>query len=106
MLQLKTIFGRQLREARRAKGITQAVLAERIDRSLEMVGRLERGEIAPSFETIERLVSELGVHPGFLFGGDVKEAPRGSKQLAAGIEALYQLNEHDLARAVRLIKAL
>lgn len=106
MLQLKTIFGRQLREARRAKGMTQAALAERIDRSLEMVGRLERGEIAPSFETIERLVSELEVSPGYLFGGEANKMSKGSDLLTAGVEALYQLNEHDLARAVRLLKAL
>lgn len=106
MPQLKTIFGRQLREARRSKGMTQAALAERIDRSLEMVGRLERGEIAPSFETIERLVAELDVPPGFLFGGDVGTGHKGSELLAEGIEALYHLGDQDLARAVRLIKAL
>ena len=104
--QLKVIFGRQLRDARRARGITQSALAERIDRSLEMVGRLERGEIAPSFETIERIVKELEVPPVFLFGGESGFRTDSSKILREAVDVIYQLDERDLERAIRLLRAL
>src|ERR1700745_1912571 len=54
-LELKDLFGTSLRQCRRARRLTQAQLAEATDLSLEMIGRIERGLTAPSFETLAAL---------------------------------------------------
>ena len=69
-LELKELFGTSLRQCRRARRLTQAQLAEAADLSLEMIGRLERGLTAPSFETVAALATALQVAPAVLFGGE------------------------------------
>lgn len=106
MSDLQNLFGRELRAARSARGLTQAQLAERIDRSLDMVGRLERGEISPSFETIERLIQVLDMPAATLFGGaDALETPR-SGRLAELVRTARQLDEDALGLAIRLLAAI
>lgn len=106
MSDLQKLFGRELRAARRARGLTQAELAERIERSLDMVGRLERGEISPSFETIERVMRVLDVPAATLFGGeDALGAPR-SGHLAKLVAKARQLDDSALSLAIRLLDAL
>lgn len=52
-------FGQKLRERREAKGWTQAELAERAEMNYQDISRLERGERAPSWETLLRLADAL-----------------------------------------------
>lgn len=54
-------FGVRLRETRIARGMTQAVLAERAEVSVAYIGRLERGEAAPGIDLVARLATALGV---------------------------------------------
>lgn len=54
-------FAANLRKFRTEKNITQEELAERINKSIEHVSFLERGERAPSFEVIIELASALEV---------------------------------------------
>lgn len=60
-------FGARLRSLRRSADLTQAALAERIDVTTEHVSLLERGRVAPSFRTLERLVDALGTSVGEFF---------------------------------------
>ncbi|WP_164935494.1 helix-turn-helix domain-containing protein [Bradyrhizobium guangzhouense] len=62
---LKTIkdFGLALREARRAKQLTQSQLAEKLGTNQEWVSHLENGRIEnPSLGTILRAFAILGVN--------------------------------------------
>ena len=52
-------FGKQLRQIRRVKDITQEKLAEEIGVSAEFISNMERGKAAPSFETLEKLACVL-----------------------------------------------
>jgi transcriptional regulator with XRE-family HTH domain len=52
-------FGKQLRQIRRVKDITQEKLAEEIGVSAEFISNMERGKAAPSFETLEKLANVL-----------------------------------------------
>ena len=65
---LKQIFGSQVRFWRKERGWTQAELADRVDLSADMVGRIERGSAGPSIESIEKLAVVLDVQPALLFG--------------------------------------
>ena len=106
-MELKQIFGANVRQHRKASGLTQEALAEKASLSIEMMGRLERGDAAPSFETIERLASSLEIPPLAFFGAGSVIAPEGERGrlLNRMNAALAQLNEEDLARVTRMLEA-
>lgn len=79
----KRLFGRRLRDLRKAKAHTQEQLAEAVGCSTEYVSRVERGLVSPSFEMIVRLADALGVRPQALFdfeaGPGDRPAQKGGK---------------------------
>jgi transcriptional regulator with XRE-family HTH domain len=50
-----------IRNARRRAGLTQVQLAGRMGKSQPEIGRWERGEVQPSFETLQRIVAACGL---------------------------------------------
>ena len=56
---LQQELGRQVRRNRERVGLSQADLAEAIGRSVQMIGRIERGKSAPSFDTLEEIARAL-----------------------------------------------
>jgi transcriptional regulator with XRE-family HTH domain len=65
---LSATFARELRAARRARGWTQAELAERAGIAVEVCGRLERGQVLPRTDTLVQLASALRVTTDALLG--------------------------------------
>lgn len=60
-------IGSHVRATRRAMGLSQEALARRADVSLNVVSRLERGEITdPHITTLSSIASGLGVSVGEL----------------------------------------
>jgi transcriptional regulator with XRE-family HTH domain len=67
--ELAEAFGRRLRLVRKAKGLTQQELADRIGQTMQAISRLETGGSVPSFETLLKLAEALDCelnefHPG------------------------------------------
>ena len=60
-------LGMRIKELRVSAGLTQALLAERVQLSDEFVSRLERGIKAASVTTLERIAGALGVDVKDLF---------------------------------------
>lgn len=54
-------IGKNLRDARNAKHLTQADVAEKAGISTNYYARIERGEVAISVEVLEQVVKALGV---------------------------------------------
>lgn len=54
------VSGDLLREARRRAGISQVELARRAGKPTSVVGRWERNEVAPSFETLREMIRACG----------------------------------------------
>jgi transcriptional regulator with XRE-family HTH domain len=52
--------GRLIRERRLANGLTQAQLALRAGSTQAAISRLERGELSPTIETIDRFLTVMG----------------------------------------------
>lgn len=63
-------FARNLREARRAKGISQEGLAELADLHRTYIGSVERGERNISIDNMERLAKSLGTTIQALLEGE------------------------------------
>lgn len=83
---------------RKALGLTQAHLADRVDLSVDTIGQIERGKIAPSFETIEALTEALGVHPAELFGGLPLVPGKRHQPLVKIVERLREATPAELKR--------
>ncbi|MDY7226357.1 helix-turn-helix transcriptional regulator [Hyalangium rubrum] len=65
---LATTIGAAARSARMRLELTQADVAERIDVATEVYGRLERGGMLPSVQTLLKLCHELNVSSDELLG--------------------------------------
>lgn len=103
MSDLKTTFGRRVRSARTSAGLTQADVAERIGKSAELIGRIERGQVGPSFETIEALCEVLSVSAAELFGGAARVPSRPDKAIARVVSALSDLHPDELEWCEQLL---
>ncbi|EMS96599.1 helix-turn-helix domain-containing protein [Agrobacterium tumefaciens str. Cherry 2E-2-2] len=106
-MELRKIFGSNIRHHRKALGLTQEALAEKADLSIEMMGRLERGDASPSFETIESIAKALGLPAIAFFGTGTVIAPEGERgRLLHRVNAaLAHMNEDDLVRVTRMLEA-
>ena len=108
MTSLKSIFGTNVRSLRKLRGLSQAALAEKAEISTDMLGRLERGEASPSFDTAEALADALAVSPVALFGhGDfpAEDSARG-KALRDIAGELAGANDDQVALVCRVVHAV
>lgn len=62
-------FGKRLAEVRKSRGMTQEVLAEKLDISTVSVAYLETGRRWPRLITLHRIANALDVKVGELFKG-------------------------------------
>ena len=60
------LSGDLLREARCRAGLSQAALARRAGKPTSVIGRWERGEVRPSFETLQGLIRACGLDLRFI----------------------------------------
>jgi transcriptional regulator with XRE-family HTH domain len=74
-------FGQRLAALRRAKGLTQRELADRIETTRAMVDYYERRAVNPTLEVVDRVARALDVSPAELLG---VEAPTPAKRGPAG----------------------
>jgi transcriptional regulator with XRE-family HTH domain len=80
---LASIIGAAARAARMRLELTQADVAERIDVATEVYGRLERGGMLPSVQTLLKLCHELNVSSDELLGLTPHgSSPRSSNMVA------------------------
>ena len=56
---LQYTFGKRVREFRAALGVTQAKLAELLNTQQSTISEIEKGEHAPTLETVERIADAL-----------------------------------------------
>lgn len=63
-------FAERMREARKARGISQAQLAAVVGQGRASCSAWERGKTVPPAETIEQLAAALGISPARLMGWD------------------------------------
>ncbi|MEQ1707573.1 MAG: helix-turn-helix transcriptional regulator [Terricaulis sp.] len=98
MKNLRTAFGTHTQARRKALSLTQAQLADKVDLSVDTIGQIERGKIAPSFETIEALTEALGIHASELFGGLPLVPSKRHQPLVKIVERLREATPAELKR--------
>lgn len=102
-LSLKSEVGALIRTHREAARLTQADLADRAGRSLELIGKIERGGAAASFDTLEALAKALDVPVSAFFQIGNYEAGGSNPILAKIVNRLAKLDPDDLEWADRLL---
>ena len=63
-----TVFMKNLRQIRRARGLSQVELAEKVGCSQAMVSKIEKGQANPTLDMIEALAAALDTTPASVFG--------------------------------------
>ena len=61
-----------IKKSRKEKGLTQQELADKIDRSLRMVQKYESGEVQPSIEVLNSIISDELPYTSVSISGGVK----------------------------------
>ena len=74
------LLGKKIQEARKTKKISQASLAEMIDKSTTFVSRMERGEKGPGLETLVLIADVLTVSLDNLLEGNRIPLPQESAE--------------------------
>ena len=72
----KNLFGIRIREKRKALGLTQKDLAERVGAKHNSVSDWEKGKNKPDPDTIERLCEVFNVSASYLLPGRIDESAR------------------------------
>ncbi|MBP3957835.1 helix-turn-helix transcriptional regulator [Gemmata sp. G18] len=72
---VKVLFGRRVRQLRKAKGVSQEAFAHQIQIDRSYFGSIERGERNVSLENICLIAEGLGVAPAELLTFDTLRDP-------------------------------
>jgi transcriptional regulator with XRE-family HTH domain len=97
-------LGARLKEIRKARGLTQEELAEKVDLSPQYLSRLEGGHQSPSIETVATLAEALDLELFELFDmghqGTVKEVRERLRKV------IQESSEEELRLGLKLLQAL
>jgi len=97
-------IGQRIKEIRRAEGLTQEALAEKVEISTRYLSRLEVGKQSGSVETLTRLAEVLEVELWELFDFGHHATPQ---QLRNMLRKLIQgFSEQQLRLALRLMQVV
>jgi transcriptional regulator with XRE-family HTH domain len=99
-------IGLRVRAFRKAKGLTQAELAEIAGCSLDAISSFERGKYIPSLATAVAVARALDIPLTELVGEEANDNLRRSRLLAALAAAGRSLSDADLETAVEQVNAL
>ena len=101
-MNIKSLFGRKIKEFRKKKHLTQAQLAEKVSVDDKHISCIESGKNFPSADLIERLVLALDVEPKDLFEFYYLQDP---EDLKSDIDnMLDKLSRDDLTLAHKYIR--
>ena len=103
---LKKLFGANLKSFRKERGLTQASLAQSIDKSIDLISQIERGTSSPSFETIEDLSGALNINAQDLFNGSGLLEGTNANKYAKLQGQLAKLSGEDLQWVNRILQAV
>ena len=102
MTTIKKKFGEHLFQLRKKSVMTQATLAAKTDLSVDLISRIERGERAPSLESIEKLSNALKISLSELFNFDGQEIAALSESPFESLE-LWKLLQGKRSKQVKKI---
>lgn len=103
MSEIAQRFGKRVAALRKRAGLTQAVLAERIGTSPEVVSRIEHGASSPALERVAAIARVLDVQISDLFPSDSPGRDDRAEQL---LSALRRIPPGDADLLVTIAEAI
>ncbi|MBI5888430.1 MAG: helix-turn-helix transcriptional regulator [Deltaproteobacteria bacterium] len=104
-MQVKALIGQRIKELRRASGMSQEVLAEKMGISSKYLSSIERGKENPTLDTFISLAAALGVELRDLF--NFSYHGKSQKELKELVNSLIDKGgEEKMRLIVKLIKAI
>lgn len=76
MADIRVSFGRAVRRLRHGRGLSQESFAAKSKIGRSYMGKIERGEVNVSLDSIQKICKALGVTAGTLMSEADTEAPR------------------------------
>jgi len=107
MADIKRKFGVRLFQLRTKAGMTQAQLAEKANLSIDSISRMERGERAPSFESLEKIAFALKADPVDLLnlrGKELKALSEGRPEVLDLWNLLRNKNRDQIKKIYEIAK--
>ena len=104
---IRSRAAQRIRQLRKASGLTQAELAERLGDSVatETISRMERGVLAPSLEWIARICDVVGVEVQDFFSKlPVTPVRPRHAEIRRVLDLLDPLDDEQLKRVRRLLQ--
>lgn len=105
-MSLSTGFPKRLLELRKAHGLSQPELGQRIGTSGAIIGRYERGEMTPSVEVVRKLADAFGVTLDYLVAERALPNVLEDKAMLARFQALDELEPPERERIVTVMDSL
>ena len=101
------MFKERLRNARKAKNISQKELASQLFLSQQSYAKYEVGTATPNPETLAKIAIALDVSVDYLLGVDIKKDPAGAPSEAkkAMYDLIDTLSDEQISRLVVIAKA-
>ena len=109
MIDVKQHVGIKVKARRQRLGLTQAQLAEAVDKTVETISNIERGDSLTSVETLQLISERLQVPLAEFFEGLEKARPNGRRRVELEQKMgllLQSLPDQDAELALDLIKIL
>jgi len=106
---IQTRLAANLKKARKAKGLSQQNLAERIGAHLTHVNRVEMGKCSPSIDFVAKVANALGVSVDSLIAEDgegIKDVHIEDKDLAERLRLLETLEKHERDALITVMDGL
>jgi len=101
MVDILKQFGKQVRDLRKAQGLSQEELAEKADLHYTYIGGVERGERNLSLKSIERIASALKIDIIGLFALHLSE-----KSGAKNKELISDINNLLLTKDIKILQLI
>ncbi|ATF13600.1 XRE family transcriptional regulator [Brevibacillus brevis X23] len=100
-------IGKMIREIRKAQGLSQEQLAEKVGTKHTDIGKLERGERNVTLKTLEKVASSLEIEVYKLFEYDIQEKSTEKEYLINRInQSLIDMPESDLRKVLSILNII
>jgi len=103
-MKAKTLLGERIKSLRNSQGLTQELLAEKMDINVVYLSNIERGKANPTLNMLIKITETLQVKMWQLFDFEAEQRPKALKKLLTKISS--GMDETELKLAVKLLTAL
>ena len=94
-------MGKKIKELRRAKGLSQEALADKINVNFRTIQRIETGKNTPSIETLVKIADALNIETESFFKTDYLKSRE--EIISSIINILNDMNDEKLREFYKLI---